>query len=91
MGEQAVVAALEVEPGDLLDALQTAVERGTVHAQGARRLGDVAAVVEQSFERLDQLVAAAVRGERRDLRAAARAGPPGSTDRAISAQLPSSS
>ena len=55
------------------------------------RVGDVAAVLEQPFERLDQLVAAAVRGEREDLRGGGAGGPAAVHSSAISAQLPSSS
>ena len=60
MGEQAVVAAGEVEAGELLDPCESPVERRAVHVQRARGLGDVAAGVEQALERVEQLAAAAV-------------------------------
>ena len=64
---------LQVESGDLLDALQTAVQRGSVHAKGISRGRHVAAVLEQALERLDQLRRAPVLGERDDRRGRLRA------------------
>ena len=73
MREQAVVALLQVQPGDLLDSLQTAVQRGSVHAKGISRGRHVAAVLEQALERLDELRRAAMMGERDDRRGRLRA------------------
>src|SRR3954451_18774645 len=66
MGEEAVVAVLEVEAGELLDAFEPAVERRAVQVQRAGGGGDVAAVVEERLEGLDELRAAPVLVERRD-------------------------
>ena len=74
--------SLEVQAGDLLDALEAAVERGAVHVQRACAASATSPpVFEQALERLDELVAAAVRGEREDRRAAAAAGRRRSTGR----------
>ena len=68
MRDEPVVAPVQVEPGDLLDALDPAVQRSAVQVQ---RLGggrDVTARVQERGEALDELVAAPVRREREQRR-----------------------